>query len=432
MRLRNIAQAFLGLVGIGLYMVEMWMAFDFDLCWKDWADPEEVDIRNKNCLTHTSTTNLIKTVLSGTTGLQALLMIEYYWNQLKQEKASWFVYDSMTWRRGWKFFLFIELGLILTHPFPTGTTWVYDEKLLGSIMFLRVYLFARVLRDSSAIYRDRFALLNERRFKQTGAVEFNWLLSVKLLFVERMWTFTLVMTFFTWLAMSYIIWIFERESNQAYTIDVSVWMTAITMMTVGYGDISPANRSAKAATGIAAVLGLVVAALLVYSITDLLTLGLQDSRVRNILLKGTTEAKHPAVAAEYIALWWHRYRNKSDYQGNDRHSIKLRSRFNTKNAYLKSILRSLRRRIRLSMELDDRVIDALENKMDVMCESISYRLALALGVKPKKGAAFALTSLDDLEERIDVLAEGLDILRHKSNRILRITLPNSSFLNKVF
>ena len=44
-----------------------------------------------------------------------------------------------------------------------------------------VDLFARVLRDSSAIYRDRFALLNERRFKQTGAVEFNWLLSVKLL-----------------------------------------------------------------------------------------------------------------------------------------------------------------------------------------------------------------------------------------------------------
>ncbi len=71
-----------------------------------------------------------------------------------QKKAYWFVTDSKVWAENVVPFFLAEVIVLLCHPFPTGSHYLYNDK-LGALMFLRMYQFIRVMRDHSPIYQKR-------------------------------------------------------------------------------------------------------------------------------------------------------------------------------------------------------------------------------------------------------------------------------------
>jgi hypothetical protein len=304
-RRRNLVHLFLAVLSAACFMLEIWLAYDEGACWNDFTatDGNTIDDRVKPwCMRQNTNTVILKGIISLTTFALIVMILDYYRFQLKSERnAYWFLTDSIIWRKHHWLFATLEILIILPHPFPTGYESLYDDK-LGSLMFLRFYLFVRVLRDHSPIYRKRKQLLNDSFLKKSGAVEFNWLLCVKFLFLRHMWAFVVWGVIITWFTMAYVIWIFEREHNQSFTLDISVWMTCITMSTVGYGDVSPTNNSAKVAAGFTAVFGIILAALLVFAVMDALTLSPQDTRVRNLWTKKLTFDKQKVAASKLSVL----------------------------------------------------------------------------------------------------------------------------------
>jgi hypothetical protein len=441
-RKRSLAMLVLTLVSLVAFLVEIWVAYDEKACFcliDDGSgtgtlipDPDVVCDKSK-CLVQSGKTNLLKMIISIATGLHILTLFFYYRYQLKSERnAFWYLTDSIMWRKHvWSFFA-LECLVILPHPFPTGKSVLYDDK-LGALMFLRFYTALRVLRDLSPIYRKRKQLLTDPSLKKSGAVEFDWLLCVKFLFLNTTWMFVIIGVLVTWFTMAYVIWIFERESTQTFTLTISFWMTCITMTTVGYGDYYPTNNNAKVSAGVTAVLGIVLGALLVFAVMKSLTLSPQDTRVRNLWIKKLTYDTQKVTAASYIRLMWERYKDRlrvTDTQSQEYKTLLLE--FNSKNAYLKNILLSCRRELTMAMELDDLVIDRLEDKMDDMTGNIADRLSYRLGLKPSRKQRLLGSTLD-LKKKVDVMQEEQKRILAKIDAILKtIIASNGGIIGKIF
>ena len=434
-RKRNLLNLFLAVASMVLFMAEIWLAYDRDLCWE--GAPPEPDFRVKDCLRETNITEILKITISGITFLLMGLVIDYYRLQLRTEKKSyWFITDSVQWRKYVWFFLAGELLILLPHTFPTFQKFTYDDKVLGSLMFLRLYMGVRVLRDHSPVYRRRMDLLADSFIKRSGAVEFNWLLCVKFLFLQHMWAFVILGVLVVWFLMAYIIWIFERQVQSFFTLEISVWMTCITMTTVGYGDVSPADNSARICAGIAAVLGIILSALLVFAVMDSLTLSPQDTRVRNLFVKRQTHEKQKRWAAQYLALCYRHYVVRSEFLARgalqSEEWLPILREFNSKNAFMKGILRRCRRDLNVAMELDDLVIARLDEKMDDMTGSIADRLAFRLGLRPQMRQK-SLSSIVTIRARMTVMEEEQLAIMSKIDQVLKVLLKaNSSLFEKIF
>lgn len=315
-RFRNRIHLFLAMFGIIVFMTEVWLAYDETRCNQIMDDFSIARIdRWRVCLGQNFKTYTCKWLMSTTTFLLAGMIIDYYRMQLRAEKgAHWFVHDSIAWRRYWWLMLILELIVILPHPYPTSlpgnysAAWrPYDDK-FGAFMFLRSYLFLRVLRDHSQMYQKRLVILNDGIVRKIGAVDFNWHFIVKFQFLSRKWTFVGLALLYFWFVMSYTAWIYEREQSSQFTLEVGVWFVAVTMATVGYGDVVLNHENTKIVAGMAGLGGIIISALLVFSVMSSLERSSQDVRVMNLLERSRVLVEARDHSARYIQLWWSRYK----------------------------------------------------------------------------------------------------------------------------
>ncbi len=434
-RRRNLALFVLAVLSIFGFMAEIWLAYDPVKCWSDWPTPDinpltqkpfelkDIDYRLKNCLTHTGKTTICKLYLSSLTIAMVLVLANYYYIQLKAETRYWYIQDSMLWRRHIGKAFLLEMLVILPHPAPLGSAFenAYDDK-LGALMFMRLYTVIRVLRDLSPIYKSRGRLLKEPGLKRSGAVEFNWLLAVRFLFADAMWTFVIIGVVSCWFMWSYLVWIFEREHNINFKLDISVWMIVITMCTVGYGDWSPKYGISKILTGFAAITGIINTALLAFVVMKNLTLSSQDRRVQSMWARKECQADQKITAVSYIARAWQFYQEKraAGFDPKVRAYQKARKSWNQENAIYKSHLRDLRRTFNMTSELDDLVADRLEEKIPKMTEDIASMLGERLGLPPSKSGECnnSLGMLGSLATRLNGIEEEQEVASREIDKLL--------------
>jgi hypothetical protein len=264
-------------------------------------------------------------------------------------------------------------------------------------------------------------LLTDRYLKKSGAVEFNWLLCVKYVFLQNSWTFTLCGVVLTWFTMSYIIWIIEREHNYNFSLIVAFWFTCITMATVGYGDVTPSNNSAQVVAGIIAILGIINSSIIVYSVITTLTLSPGDNKINNLWERTQTRARQVELGAEYIRLWWERKKRLSLIPAGAEataEQVQEDVEFNMQNTALKAELRSCRRSLVMAKELEDVVIERLERKMARMSGDITDFLAVNLGFLPSQ-KRLAAPTLFGLRDRLIKMEKNLEMMFAATDDIIR-------------
>lgn len=420
-RKRNIFMMVLVVLALFCFALEIWLSYSKKICFEGF-DPDvegNIDARYKDfCMVSNYKTNALKGLISAITLVHILSLWSYYRFQLRMEKNSyWFLRDSMTWHNNAWVFFGVEFVILILHPFPTGSRYMYDDK-LGAFMFLRLYQVIRVLRDHSPIYQKRRNLLQDPTLKRTGAVEFNWLLAAKYLFLQNTWIFVLIGVVCTWFIMAYLIWILEREHNYDFTLLTSFWLASVTMSTVGFGDVSPTNNSARLIAAFTAILGIINTSLIVYAVTKTLTLTDQDANLRNIWSRSNAQNSEKYLAAEYIKLFWNRYTFRRKLRNGALNKTKAEVEkakhiFNRNNSDMKANLRACRRELALAKNLEDTVIESLEAQLDIMSNDITSLLALTLGFYPsqrKKTVPTLIQIENQLDEMEHQLQQGMSRL----------------------
>jgi hypothetical protein len=149
-----------------------------------------------------------------------------------------FIYTTL------KFKFTAEFLVLIITPIP-GVSMVqafdwYPGDKIGLIMFLRLYLLVRVLRDFSSVYQKRFKIVASHPEYQKTVPMFGWSLTLRILFYTRTTSMLLLVTLISTGGAAFCIWVCERELNPSLlSYWNSLYFTVVTMATIGYGDITP-------------------------------------------------------------------------------------------------------------------------------------------------------------------------------------------------
>jgi hypothetical protein len=240
LRRRGIVLCALGLFGLLLMIIASILSYDFGPDPKPDYDymlqPEHAGIYYSY---HSiKILNIINTLIC------IGLLIDYYvtYAKYKRDQRGFsgtfaaFVHSSI------KFKFFGELFVLLYTPVTPillldqfTSLGGFSDK-LGVIMFFRIYLIVRVVRDCSELYLKRDEIKSHPKLKDSPEL-FGWDPSFRSLIFNYPFQTFIVGNMVLILVFTFVIWVLERETNVQgkYFFD-TVWSTAVTITNVGYGD----------------------------------------------------------------------------------------------------------------------------------------------------------------------------------------------------
>jgi len=124
-------------------------------------------------------------------------------------------------------FLF-EATVILIHPVP----YVSDDK-IGLLLFLRLYLIVRLVRDASPLYRERHTI-SDQGYEDRGGPEFNTVLITRLTFDKHPGTCLSLLFALTSFVCGFCNYVCARENvevEQDFSFIKAVWGSAMLLCT---------------------------------------------------------------------------------------------------------------------------------------------------------------------------------------------------------
>jgi hypothetical protein len=200
--------------------------------------------------------------------------------------------------------LFTETAVLLVHPLP----FIVDteEELVGLCMFMvvRLYFLARTFRDVNPEYRSASALTGFCDLMDNG-----FTFALRSCFYRQPWVLLLTLFVGGSFLSSVFIWAAEREV-QNVSLTECFWLTAVTMTTVGYGDITPKSTLGRLMSALTCFYGICVIALCVATVTKEFNLtDRQRVLVNRIHNAKAFEARRNA-AARLIQHSWRRSGSK--------------------------------------------------------------------------------------------------------------------------
>ncbi|OQR92990.1 hypothetical protein ACHHYP_03008 [Achlya hypogyna] len=315
-----------GMFGLALSLVELVVTWENSSCVVD-ADLGMVP------LTTPPASNMIKIVLSISSVLLALQLGSLYRAFLHEQhqweikfrrrvqaahsqSERWFsqvcrfqpLYSidwSLLWKGG------VEIGIALIHPPPFAEEYVYQSA--SCLMFLRLYLLARVYRDHSKVYRRRQAIV-EHCFLDTTSPPFDWFLSVKIDFGEAPLQFIVALYLFVLGTLSVSVHVFERVYQpDVFCLPNAIWFAFCTLTTHGLPDMTPISANGRFVTAVMLVLGIALETMVVVAILHNFGLNDKGRLVSQYLQRLLTNGRLRKVAGRALWSWWRwkRARHKS-------------------------------------------------------------------------------------------------------------------------
>eukprot|EP01121_Diplochlamys_sp_Union-15-3_P016154 TRINITY_DN5446_c0_g1_i2.p1 TRINITY_DN5446_c0_g1~~TRINITY_DN5446_c0_g1_i2.p1 ORF type:complete len:482 (-),score=62.98 TRINITY_DN5446_c0_g1_i2:76-1521(-) len=303
-RIRNILLLFNVLVSLCLLI----SAYELE-----WDADAEIRVEKKTAV-------LLKTCISCLTIVQLGQTIEYYILLIKKKAnfdgqneidaaGKWVIFSRTSFQlRFWT-----EILVLIPHP-PPFLPHPYDK--IGLLMFLRLYIGLKVLRDYSLIYKNRKRIAKLAGYEPSIEPGFNTYLSVKSYYnTHPVISFITVLLILS-LTMGYCIHVLERETQpEAFDLEHSLY-TALAMMLIGWPTDPNGFHSTQvyAATILAYILstvGLSVVTLLMSYVLDVVfaPTSLQKAAV-NWAKYSRVKRKSKNASATLIQLVYRYYRKK--------------------------------------------------------------------------------------------------------------------------
>ncbi|KAK5575725.1 hypothetical protein RB653_006859 [Dictyostelium firmibasis] len=214
-------------------------------------------------------------------------------------------------------------------PFVSGEYAWYKDSKWGLLMWLRLYLFCRILRDFSPVYKLRFHI--QKQLLRDIAPKFNWTLSLKYIIsiapILTYLTFTLV----TLAVTGQWMYVFEREKNELFSFAVSVYISFLSMITGWptdtYDEYNPQTFGGRSAAIVACIFGLLLLSFVIESFARLTQATSHQRPILNLVSLVEAQKKERESAARLIQLVWRRWRWQSSTNMSQN-----RSMFNSKEA----------------------------------------------------------------------------------------------------
>ena len=207
----------------------------------------------------------------------------------------------------------VEVVVLGFHPAPFA-----GLRDAGVLMFLRLYLLARVLRDFSKLYRARGKLAKSG----TRAVpirHFGWRLAAKAWFYEAPATSVSVVSLLMMVVLAYCLVVVEAphadEPRAVRGPDDAVWLLIVAMTTLGYGDRVPHSTAGQVLTILAVAQGVILSAILISFVHSQLALSYQQAFAAKILEKDRLRERETVASARYISATWRHVRERRRHAG---------------------------------------------------------------------------------------------------------------------
>ncbi|CAI4230167.1 unnamed protein product [Auanema sp. JU1783] len=203
--------------------------------------------------------------------------------------------------------ILIELMICAVCPLPLelGTyssidthNTLHSLNVLFSIsMFFRLYWLCRVMLLHSRLFTDA----SSRSIAGLNRVNFNARFILKTLMTLCPGKMLIIFTASLWIIAGWILRLCEREMSIPRTRELdygsSIWLVAITFLSVGYGDIVPHTQCGRVMAVITGILGTCTSSMVVAVITRKLELTRAEKHVHSFMMDTqlTKQLKHSAA-----------------------------------------------------------------------------------------------------------------------------------------
>eukprot|EP01064_Diplonema_japonicum_P012190 TRINITY_DN1964_c0_g1_i1.p1 TRINITY_DN1964_c0_g1~~TRINITY_DN1964_c0_g1_i1.p1 ORF type:complete len:504 (+),score=91.16 TRINITY_DN1964_c0_g1_i1:64-1575(+) len=222
-----------------------------------------------------------------------------------------------------------------------------------------------------------------------------------------------------WFLLSMAMYMAEEAQ---LTFDDAMWLTFITMTTVGYGDFSPKTPIGRTIACVTALHGLLSSALLINVITSLFTLDSQQERVLEFMTEArlTTKVEEYSVRIIETAFLCRKYPDDSALRWQLKH---ICSKFRK----LKRHLKQFKAEMHLTIEPVDlnRKLLILDSKINRICESQDIDIETALEMDDADGS-----SSSSNEKKRTSPVKRAENMMDTINRNLKAILDNQAALTQ--
>ncbi|KAF6208579.1 hypothetical protein GE061_017037 [Apolygus lucorum] len=228
---------------------------------------------------------------------------------------------AMTWQRIAQ--ITTELVICAIHPIPgqyyflwttrlankggsIGMVWVPYDVTLSLPMFLRLYLICRVMLLHSKLFTDA----SSRSIGALNRINFNTRFVLKTLMTICPGTVLLVFMVSLWIIASWTLRQCERFHDEDHANYLnSMWLIAITLLSVGYGDIVPNTYCGRGITLTCGIMGAGCTALLVAVVSRKMELTRAEKHVHNFMMDTQLTKRLKNAAANVLRETWLIYKH---------------------------------------------------------------------------------------------------------------------------
>lgn len=228
---------------------------------------------------------------------------------------------AMTWQRIAQ--IVLELAICAVHPIPgqyyflwttklankggdIGSKWVPYDVTLSLPMFLRLYLICRVMLLHSKLFTDA----SSRSIGALNRINFNTRFVLKTLMTICPGTVLLVFMVSLWIIASWTLRQCERFHDEEHAnLLNTMWLIAITFLSVGYGDIVPNTYCGRGIAVTTGIMGNGTMALVVAVLLNKVTLSPAEKRVHVLMMERQLDRRLKNAAANVLRETWLIYKH---------------------------------------------------------------------------------------------------------------------------
>ncbi|CAO1420117.1 unnamed protein product [Diamesa hyperborea] len=228
---------------------------------------------------------------------------------------------AMTWQRMSQ--IALEITICAIHPIPGEHYFSWTTKLanknkelltkivsldvaLSLPMFLRLYLICRVMLLHSKLFTDA----SSRSIGALNRINFNTRFVLKTLMTICPGTVLLVFMVSLWIIASWTLRCCERYHDDEHAnLLNSMWLIAITFLSVGFGDIVPNTYCGRGIAVTTGIMGAGCTALLVAVVSRKLELSRAEKHVHNFMMDTQLTKRLKNAAANVLRETWLIYKH---------------------------------------------------------------------------------------------------------------------------